>query len=70
MPGPASGMTVQFSPPDLEAVLPWLVSHLEVEDRRAYLAMLERTVPVDRLQSMLGMIQRGVSPEVWQSVER
>jgi hemerythrin-like domain-containing protein len=63
-------MMAQFTPADMAAALPWLVTALEPADRRAYIAMLERAAPPERVTAMLGMLRGALSAEVWDSLGR
>jgi hypothetical protein len=63
-------MLAVFPPADMARVLPWLVSSIEVEDRRAYLGMMEKVVPADRFTGLLATVRAGVSPDVWASLGR
>jgi hypothetical protein len=63
-------MMGQFTPADMGQILPWLVTSLEVEDRRAYLSLMEKAAPPDRFAGVLGMLRAGLAPEVWASLGR
>jgi hypothetical protein len=63
-------MLAQFTPADMGQLLPWLVTALEVDDRRAYLGLLERVMPPDRFGGALATVKAGVTPEVWASLGR
>jgi hypothetical protein len=59
-----------FTPADMGEVLPWMLNWLSVEERRAYVGMMEKAMPPDRVQGILGMLRAKLSPEVWQSLSR
>jgi len=63
-------MLAQFTPADMGRVLPWLVTALEVDDRRTYLGLMEKVVPPDRFGGVLVTVKAGVTPEVWASLGR
>jgi hypothetical protein len=63
-------MLAQFTPADMGQVLPWLVTALEVDDRRTYLGLMEKVMPPDRLAGALATVKAGVTPEVWASLGR
>jgi hypothetical protein len=63
-------MLSQFTPADMAEVLPWMVTSLEIEDRRAYLNLMEKALPPERFAGVLGMVRAGVSPEIWATVGR
>jgi Hemerythrin HHE cation binding domain len=63
-------MLAQFSPADMGQLLPWMITALEVDDRRAYLGLLEKVLPPDRLAGALATVKGGVTPEVWASLGR
>jgi hypothetical protein len=63
-------MMASFTPADMGAVLPWLLTWLDASDRRAYLGMVERAAPPERFAALLQMLRGSLAPEVWQSLER
>jgi hypothetical protein len=63
-------MLGQFSPADLGQILPWMITSLEVDDRRAYLGLMEKALPPERFAGALGMVKAGVTPEVWATLQR
>jgi zinc finger-like protein len=60
----------QFTPADMAQVLPWMITALEVDDRRTYLGLMEKMVPPDRFAGVLATVKVGVTPEVWASLGR
>lgn len=63
-------MLGQFTPADLGQILPWMITSLEVDDRRAYLGLMEKALPPERFTGVLGMVKAGVAPEVWATLQR
>jgi zinc finger-like protein len=63
-------MLAQFSPADMGQLLPWMITALAVDDRRAYLGLMEKVLPPDRLAGALATVKGGVTPEVWASLGR
>jgi hemerythrin-like domain-containing protein len=50
-------MMATFPPPDMQAVLPWMVELLSPEDRVAYMGVMKAAVPPDRYAIMHGWIK-------------
>lgn len=63
-------MMSAFSPADLAQVLPWLVTWLDPEERRAYVAIVERAMPPDRFGGMLALLRGSLAQDVWTSLGR
>lgn len=63
-------MMSTFSPEDMAAIVPWLITWLDPADRRAYVRAVERGVPPERFAGMLGMLRRSLAPDVWGTLER
>jgi hypothetical protein len=61
-------MMATFPPADLMAILPWMVQRLDVEDRVAYVTILQRTAPPERLPAMTGLIRNGIGEAAWAEV--
>jgi zinc finger-like protein len=59
-----------FPPADMAQVLPWMITSLEMGDRRAYLGLMEKALPPDRFAGVLGIVKAGVAPEIWASLGR
>jgi zinc finger-like protein len=59
-----------FTPQDMAEVLPWMITWLTPDDRRAYLAILDRAMPPERVAGVVGMLRGKLAPEVWQSLGR
>ena len=62
-------MMATFTPADFAAVLPWLITWLDPEDRRAYLAVMEAAAP-QRMPQVLELLRAKLTPEAWQSLGR
>jgi hypothetical protein len=63
-------MMAQFTPDDLAAILPWMITWLDPADRRAYLGIAERAMPPERFGGVLQLLRGAVAPDVWQSLGR
>jgi hemerythrin superfamily protein len=63
-------MLSNFAPADMAAVLPWMFSALEVDDRRTYLGLMEKALPPPALAGMLGLLENGLAPDVWATLGR
>ena len=58
-------MMAQFPPTAMAMIMPWLVSKLELDDRVAYLGMLARAMPPERLVMAHGWIRAGLGEAAW-----
>jgi hypothetical protein len=65
-----SKMLSNFTPADMAQVLPWLVGSLEVDDRRTYLALMEKAIPPPAFTGMLGLLENSLAADVWATLGR
>jgi hypothetical protein len=63
-------MLAQFTPADMAQLVPWLVTSLEIEDRRTYVGLLEKVMPAAVFAAAIATVKGGVTPEVWASLQR
>jgi hypothetical protein len=61
-------MMAGFGPDVLARALPWLVGHLDFEDRCAYVGMIQRVMPAERFPVACGWIRDGLGAEAWSPV--
>lgn len=54
-----------FAPELLAQAIPWLVTHIDADDRVAYVGMMQRVMPPERFTMASGWIKNGVAPDVW-----
>lgn len=57
-----------FSPELLAKTIPWLVEMIDLDDRVAYVSMIQRVMPPDRFRVACGWIESGVAPDVWSGI--
>lgn len=56
-------------PPDVLAhTMPWMIGHLDPDDRVAYVSMLQKVQPPDRFTIACGWIKSGIAAEVWSAI--
>ena len=58
-------MMGQFPPDVMARLLPWLIAKIDLDDRVAYMAMIQKVMPPDRFGVACGWIQGGVPSDVW-----
>jgi len=58
-------MMARFSPELMAQVMPWMVGKLELDDRCAYLGMIQRVMPPERFPIACGWIRGGIGDAAW-----
>jgi hypothetical protein len=67
--GAQIGRLMAGFPPDVMVrTLPWLVGHLDAEDRVAYVAMIQKVMPPERFAAASTWIREGVTGDVWSPI--
>jgi len=58
-------MMARFSPELMAQVMPWMVGKLELDDRCAYVGMIQRVMPPERFPVACGWIRGGIGDAAW-----
>jgi hypothetical protein len=61
-------MMASFPPEVLARTMPWMMNHLDPADRIAYVAMIARIMPSERLAVACGWIRAGISADAWSAI--
>lgn len=57
-----------FTPDLLAQAIPWLVGMIDLEDRVAYVSMIQRVMPPERFTVACNWIKSGVPADVWSGI--
>ena len=61
-------MMAKFSPDVMARVMPWLIAKIDLEDRVAYVGMIQKVMPADRFGVACGWIRGGVPADMWSGI--
>jgi hemerythrin-like domain-containing protein len=54
-----------FPPEVMARTMPWMIGHLDADDRVAYVAMMQKVQPPERFTVACGWIKSGIGADAW-----
>jgi len=57
-----------FPPEVMARTLPWMIGHLDPDDRVTYVAMIQKIMPPDRFGIACGWIRAGIAADTWSAI--
>jgi len=63
-------MMATFPPGEMLAALPWIVERLDPDDRVAYMSMLRKVTPAEKLLAIVGAVRGGLPEPLWSELSR
>jgi hypothetical protein len=57
-----------FPPEVMARTMPWMVGHLDADDRVGYVGMIQKVQPPDRFTAACGWIKDGIGADAWSAI--
>ena len=66
--GQIGRLMANFPPEVMARTLPWMITHLDPEDRVAYVGVIQKIMPPERFGIACGWIRAGVAADLWSAI--